>query len=68
MKFPHPEGTATIIAIAGTQLLGEVTRYIETTGNWITIGYIGSSDKIMIECDEWPAFKALVAEIDEALK
>ncbi len=67
MKFTHPDGDREIIAVPGTQLLGEVTQYQEGS-NWATIGYIGSSDKITIEKAEWPAFKALVAEIDEALK
>jgi hypothetical protein len=68
MKFIHPDNTHTFIAVPGTQLLGELTQYIYTTGNWVTIGYIGSSDKVMIEADEWEAFKNLINEIDKEIK
>jgi len=67
MKFTHPEGTHDIIAVPGTQLLGEVTQF-KGGVSWITIGVIGHTDKIMVERDEWEAFKTLIAEIDEALK
>lgn len=67
MKFTHPDGTHDIIAVAGTQLLAEVSRS-GSGAVWLTIGYVGHPDKIMIEHDEWEALKTLVAEIDEALK
>lgn len=70
-RFTHPDGNHEIVAVAGTQLLGEITKYEVTkypdAANWVTIGYIGA-EKIMVEESEWAAFKALVAEIDEALK
>lgn len=66
MKFTHPGSARDIIAVSGTQLLGEVEH--APLPGWITIGYVGGSGLLLIDTDEWAAFKTLVAEIDEALK
>lgn len=68
MKFPHPEGTHNIIAVAGTQLLGKVTKHDEWASNWITIGCIGHPEKLSIERSEWKAFMNLINEINEEMK
>jgi len=66
MKFTHPDGTHDIVAVPGTMLLGEVVH--DPDGVWVTIGYIGSEGRQVYSQEEWDAFKALVAEIDEAMK
>jgi hypothetical protein len=66
MKFTHPNGQHDLIVVQGTALMAEVE--LPPLPGWVTIGQLGGGGQIIIDKDEWPAFKALVAEIDEALK
>jgi hypothetical protein len=64
MKFRHPDNTHDIIAVPGTELLGDVDH----DSGWVAIGYLSEARNVLVHRNEWLAFKALVAEIDEALK
>ena len=68
MRLIHPDDTLHILAVPGTLLLGEVTLPMtQLDSRWITIGYIGHPDKIMIDSGEWEAFKNLINEIDKEI-
>ncbi len=55
----------TVIAVEGMQCLGEVDSEI----GWITIGYIGSDEGVMLYgYDEWAAFVKLIQETDEVVQ
>ena len=55
----------TVVAVEGTQYLGEVDSEI----GWVTIGYIGSDQGVMFSgYDEWAAFVKLIQETDEVVQ
>jgi len=66
MKILHPDGKHTLVMQDGTQLIGDVEIAQEVPG-WVSIGYIGGNSLVIIEREEWGAFKALVDEIGEAI-
>jgi len=66
MKILHPDGKHTIVMQDGTQLIGDVEIAQEAPG-WVSIGYIGGGSLVIIEREEWAAFRALVDEIEEAI-
>ena len=65
MKILHPNGDTVLFAQAGTRFIAELE--IKEPG-WITIGYLGGAGSLLIDYNEWPAFVAMVAEINKAVK
>lgn len=62
MRVTHPDGNTDLFMADGTRFLAE----LEVNGpGWVTIGYIGPDQGLLIDHDEWDAFIALVGEINE---
>lgn len=68
MKFTHPNGLYDHVVVNGTSCMGEVERMDAGMTGWVTIGRLGDNGTLLIDREEWPAFMALVKEIDEARK
>lgn len=68
MKVKHPNGQYDYVMVDGTMLIGEIDLSFNEHHSWINIGFVGDESVIQICVDEWPAFMALVKEIDEAMK
>lgn len=66
MKITHPDGDRDIVLAAGTRFVAEIERKDSDLPGWIAISYIGDGAGILVDHDQWPAFMALVKEIDEA--
>ena len=68
MKITHPDGDRDIVLVAGTRFIAELERKDSDLPGWISIGYLADSAGILVDHDQWPAFMALVKEINEAIK
>jgi hypothetical protein len=65
MNVMHPDGRTKIFMRDGTPLMAD----LEVIGpGWVTIGYLGGDNKLLIDHDEWGAFFSMMCEIDSVIK
>lgn len=65
MKTLHPDGKTAFYMQAGTQFMVCMDA---TEPGWITFGYLGGNQQLLISADEWPSFVALVLEVDKEIE
>lgn len=63
MKITRPNNKSVLVVNGDIELIACIDT--DPHPGWVTIGYVGGKDGILIDDSEWPAFVALVAEIDE---
>lgn len=63
MQVMRPDGRTLVFMQDGTQFMADM----EIAGpGWVTFDYLGGEQKLLVDADEWPAFLAMVLEIDAA--
>lgn len=63
MNIIHPDERTMIFMQTSTNLLAEM----ELIGpGWVSFGFIGGDQRLLVDVDEWPAFFKMVNEIDAA--
>lgn len=60
MRVIHPNGRSLLFMQDGTQFMADM----ELPEGWVTFGYLGGSQSLLVDVDEWPAFVEMVLEID----
>lgn len=67
MNIKHPNGENTIVMVENLGLLADIEIGKDYPG-WVTIGYVGSNNGLIVDNDEWESFVNLVGEIDAIVK
>ena len=67
MQMKRMNGEITIVGHDRLYILAEVESGPCTPG-WISLGGVGDSGHLMIDCDEWDSFKELMAEVDSVVQ
>lgn len=66
MNIKHPSGKSIFIMNEACQFMAEID--IAQEHKWVTFGYIGGNQALLVDETEWDGFVAMVREVDEVRK